>query len=134
MSQNTLLLLSQKPVQEINQPVEKLVAELMGDSMSLTVRRFLRVEIQVKEEKEYANGKRGELRLTKEGNGDAMAMRRSNNHDRFQRAGLCPIGRRFLGGVGSPGSFLPAPAKGSRSLVCLRSRARVLRCGRATIH
>jgi len=40
--------------------------------MSLTVRRFLRVELEVKEAKEYANGKRERLRLTKEGNGDAM--------------------------------------------------------------
>ena len=59
-------------IQKTSQPVEKLPAELMGNLMSLTVRRFLRVEIHVKEEKEYVNGKRGGLRLTKEGNNDAM--------------------------------------------------------------
>jgi hypothetical protein len=51
-------------IQKTSQPVEKLLAELMEDPMSLTMRRFLRVDIQVKEEKEYANGKRGGLRLT----------------------------------------------------------------------
>ncbi len=35
--------------------------------MSLTVRWFLRVEIQVKEEKEYANGKRGAAEVDKGG-------------------------------------------------------------------
>jgi hypothetical protein len=45
------------------QPVEKLFAELTGSPMSLTVRGYLRVEIQVKEEKEDANGKRGEAEI-----------------------------------------------------------------------
>jgi hypothetical protein len=59
-------------VSETRQPIEKLVAELREDPMSLTVRGFLRVEIQVKGEKEGGNGKEERLRLTKEGNGDAM--------------------------------------------------------------
>src|SRR5260370_36018527 len=106
----------------------------MGNLMSLTVRRFLRVEIHVKEEKESVNGKRGGLRLTKEGNGDAMEMRRSNHHDGFQRAGVCPIGRRISGGTGSPRPFLPPSAKSPGSLVRLRSGARGLLGRRTTIH
>src|SRR5438876_10436027 len=53
----------------------------MGGPMSLTVRRFLRVEIQVKEAKEYTNRKRGEAEVDKggkwgcnEGRGGARTM------------------------------------------------------------
>jgi hypothetical protein len=49
------------------QPVEKLLAELTGSPMSLTMRHFLRVEIEVKEEKEYANGKRRQAEVDKGG-------------------------------------------------------------------
>src|SRR5205823_5643447 len=44
-----------------------LLAELMGGPMSVTVRRFLRVEIHVKEAKEYTNRKRGEAEVDKGG-------------------------------------------------------------------
>jgi hypothetical protein len=58
----------------LNQPVEKCVTELTGGAMNVTGRGFLRVEILVKEEKEEANGKRGEAEVDKEGkrrcNGD----------------------------------------------------------------
>jgi hypothetical protein len=54
-------------VEKTDQPVEKLVAELRGDPMSVTVREFLRVERQVKGEKEDGNGKRGAAEVDKGG-------------------------------------------------------------------
>src|SRR5436309_15961482 len=60
--------------------------------------------------------------------------RRNTHHDGFQRANICPTRRRVSGGASPPGSFLSACATGSGSLICLRSRARMLFDGRTTIH
>jgi len=74
------------------------------------------------------------MRLTREGETEWNRKGGADYYDGFQRAGVCPTGRRVSGGARSPGSFLSAPAKGSGSLVCVRSGARVLRGCWATIH
>jgi hypothetical protein len=48
-------------------------------------------------------------------------------------ANICLTRRRVSGGASPPGTFLSACAKGFGSLICLRSRARMLLDGRTAI-
>src|SRR5947209_609633 len=92
-------------------------------------------EKHVTQEIRYKKGKSRRGKLTNDAKAQCNGvLRRNANHDGSQRAGVCPESFGVPGGARSPGSLLPPFTKGSRSVVRLRSGARVLRGCRTTIH